>query len=58
MEDDIFEVKVGVHLGAVISTLLLIMVLEAPSVEFRRGIPWNLSLLYADDFLLVDGRGL
>ena len=46
-----FEVKVGVHQGSVLSPLLFIIVLEALSVEFRTGCPWE--LLYADDLALV-----
>merc|ERR1712081_76424 len=45
--NDPFEVEVGVHL----SPLLFIMVLEALSIEFRTGCPWE--LLYADDFALI-----
>ena len=39
-----FEVKVGVHQGSVLSPLLFIMVLEALSLEFRTGCPWELLL--------------
>ena len=46
-----FEVKVGVHQGSVLSPLLFIMVLEALSLEFRTGCPWE--LLYADDLVLI-----
>ena len=46
-----FSVKVGVHQGSVLSPLLFIMVLEALSIEFRTGCPWE--LLYADDLVLV-----
>ena len=46
-----FEVKVGVHQGSVLSPLLFIMVLEALSLEFRTGCPWE--LLYADDLVIV-----
>ena len=48
---DPFEVKVGVHQGSVLSPLLFIMVLEALSIEFRTGCPWE--LLYADDLALI-----
>ncbi len=34
---DEFEVKVGVHQGSVLGTLLFIMVLEALSLEFCTG---------------------
>ena len=46
-----FSVKVGVHQGSVLSPLLFIMVLEALSIEFRTGCPWE--LLYADDLVLI-----
>ena len=40
-----FRVKVGVHQGSVLSPLLLVVVMEALSLEFR-GLP--MELLYAD----------
>ena len=46
-----FSVKVGVHQGSVLSHLLFIIILEALSIEFRTGCPWE--LLYADDLVLV-----
>ena len=48
---DEFEVKVRVHQGSVLSPLLFIMVLEALSLEFRLGCPWE--VLYADDLVLI-----
>ena len=52
-----FEVKVGVHQGSVLSPLLLIIVLEALSLEFQAGVPWE--DLYADDlFIIADTRGM
>ena len=48
---DEFEVKEGVHQGSVLSHLILIMVLEALSLEFRTGCPWE--LFYADDLIIV-----
>jgi len=45
-----FDVKVGVHQGSVLSPLLFIIVLEALSSKFRKGLPWE--LLYADDLVL------
>ena len=46
-----FSVKVGLHQGSVLSPLLFIIVLEALSMEFRTGCPWE--LLYADDLVIV-----
>ena len=46
-----FEVKVGVHQGSVLSPLLSIIVLEALSREFHRGVPWE--DLYADDLVII-----
>src|SRR5271163_2987261 len=46
-----FEVKVGVHQGSVLSPLLFTSVLEALSMEFREGLPWE--LFYADDLALL-----
>ena len=50
-ESKAFSVRVGVHQGSVLSTLLFIIVLEALSREFREGLP--MELLYADDLVLV-----
>ena len=49
--NDKFQLNLGVHQGSVLSTHLFIMVLEALSMEFRTGCPWE--LLYADDLLLI-----
>ena len=46
-----FEVKVGVHLGSVLSPLLFIIVLEALSCEFHAGVSWE--DLYADDLVII-----
>ena len=46
-----FEVKVGVHQGSVLSPLLFIIVLEALSLEFCSGVPWE--DLYADDLVII-----
>ena len=43
-----FEVKVRVHQGSVLSSLLFIIVLEALPCEFRAGVPWE--DLNADNF--------
>ena len=48
-----FGVGVGVHQGSVLSPLLFIIVLEAPSKEFCTGCPWE--LLYADDLMISAG---
>jgi len=42
-----FDVRVGVHQGSVLSTLLFIIVMEALSSSFKKGLTWE--LLYADD---------
>ena len=49
-ESKAFSVKVGVHQGSVPSPLLFIIVLEALSREFRKGL--SMKLLYADDLVL------
>ena len=46
-----FEVKVDVHQGSVLSTLLFIIVLEALSQEFHSGVLWE--DLYADDLVII-----
>jgi len=46
-----FGVKVGVHQGSVLSPLLFSIVLEALSMVFKEGLPWE--LLYADDLALL-----
>ena len=46
-----FEVKVGVHQGSVLSPLLVIIMLEALSREFRSGVLWE--DLYADDLSII-----
>ena len=45
-----FEVKIGVHQGSVLSSLLFIIVLEALSSEFQAGVPLE-DLYYADDLM-------
>ena len=46
-----FEVKASVHHGSVFSPLLFIIVLEALSLEFLSGVPWE--DLYADDLVII-----
>ena len=46
-----FEVMVGVHQGSALSPLLIIIVLEALSREFRSGVPWENR--YADDLVII-----
>ena len=43
-----FEVKVGVHQGSVLSSLLFIIVLETLSRKFRSGVP-----CYAVDLVII-----
>ena len=50
-ESKAFSVRVGVHQGSVLSSLLFIIVLEALSREFREGLP--MELFYADDLVLM-----
>ena len=45
-----FDVRVGVHQGSVLSPLLFVIVLEALSMEFRTGCPWE--IFYADDLMV------
>ena len=46
-----FKVEVGMHQGSALSPLLLMIVMEAISREFRVTLPWE--LLYADDLVLI-----
>ena len=48
---DEFNMKVGVHQGAVLSPLLFIIFMEALSREFKVSNPWE--LLYAYDLVLM-----
>ena len=48
---DKFNIKIGVHQGAVPSPLLFIIVMGALSREFKVGCSWE--LLYADDLMLI-----
>ena len=45
------EVKVRVHQGSVLIPLLFIIVMEALSLEFRAGVPWE--DLYVDDLVII-----
>jgi len=46
-----FEVKVGMHQGLGLGSLLFVIVLEALSRAFRVALPWE--LLYADDLVVI-----
>ena len=46
-----FEVKVGLHLGSVLSPLLFVAVMDVVSSEVRSGLPSE--LLYADDLVII-----
>jgi len=46
-----FEVKVGMHQGLALSSLLFLIVVEALSREIRVALPWE--LLYADDLVVI-----
>jgi len=46
-----FEVNVGMHQGSVLSTLLLLIVMEAISRELRVALPWE--LLYVEDLAVI-----
>jgi len=47
-----FDLKVCMHQGSALSPLLLVIVMEALSREFRVALPWEL-LLYADDLVVI-----
>ena len=51
---DKFDVKVGVHQGSVLRTLLFAIVLEALLRECRSTLPWE--VLYADDLVITGER--
>ena len=46
-----FEVKVNMHQGSALSPLLIVIVMESLSREFRVTLPWK--LLYVDDLLVI-----
>ena len=46
-----FGMRVGMHQGSVLSPLLIILVLEVPSLEFHTGVPWELP--HTDDLVLT-----
>ena len=49
------DVLVGINQGSVLSRLLLIIVLEAPSRKFHTGCPWE--LLYAE-YLMISAESI
>ena len=49
-----FGVDVGIHQGSVLSPLLFIIAIEAVSMRFRIGSPWE--LLYADDLVIISQK--
>ena len=49
-----FDVGVGVHQGSVLSLLLFIIVLEATSMDFQTGAPWE--LLDVDDLVIISDK--
>ena len=48
---EVFNLKVGVHQGSVLTPSLFLVVLDSLSQEFRTSCPWK--LLYAHDLVLV-----
>jgi len=46
-----FEVKVGIHKGSALSSLLFVIGMEALSREFRVALPWE--LLFAHDLVVI-----
>ena len=48
---DEFEVKVGVHIGSVLSPLLFAIVVDIITENARRGV--DNELLYADDLIII-----
>jgi len=46
-----FEVRVNMHQGSALSPLLIVIVMESLSREFRVTLPWK--LLYVDDLLVI-----
>ena len=46
-----FEVKVGLHQGSALSTLLLIIIMDALAEEARTKPPW--AMLFSDELVLV-----
>jgi len=50
-DSKVFNVKVGLHQGSVLSPLLFVIVMEMISRDLRAGLP--LELLYADDLIFM-----
>src|SRR3989442_13785280 len=50
-ESENFQVKVGVHQGSVLRSILFNIVMQAIADNFKMGLPWE--LLYADDLVLL-----
>jgi len=48
-----FDVKVGLHQGSILSSLLFVTVMEVIAKELRVGQPLPLELLYAYDLILM-----
>ena len=46
-----FEVKVGMHRGSALSTLLFVIVISAIYSEFKDALPWE--LLYVDGLVVL-----
>jgi len=50
-----FEVRVGMHQGSALGSLLFLIVMEALSREFGVALLWE--LLYADDLVVIAETG-
>jgi len=47
-----FIILVGVHQGSILSTLLIIIVMDELTIEIRKGVPWELMVV--DDLALTE----